>query len=389
MESTPSAHTTFTWERGALGGVPCVGAPDAQAPGSAEEPFSTTSVMQSLADSGCDQRFLGGLSEKLQDYHRAQEKLYGMLAVEQQRVQELLRDNTRLQQLLNDRTRMEELLRANTLLHERLCAATSRCDSGTAAGGSYMPAQGQPPPAPMTPPRSKRPSAASAPRDEAALDKRQKRPSLSDAELTHAEVMEMVQNVKPLFGLHQWSFVDTDVQNEFWQSLWQAPAFNKNCKARKADPEGSAWMILRGLGYGNVGRHDCYYNADHLGFYWSLFACVQNAYKNSKVVLGTKAKVPSIVKDMLDKQRSRPAEKPASPMRLMSQMSDRHKAILESHFESFDVERFLVSIFPFLPESEARWQPGRRKQLFDFAKSFRDFIERDKIMFSAPGSELA
>ena len=24
--------------------------------------------------------------------------------------------------------------------------------------------------------------------------------------------MEMVQNVKPLFGLHQWSFVDTDVQ---------------------------------------------------------------------------------------------------------------------------------------------------------------------------------
>jgi hypothetical protein len=76
-------------------------------------------------------------------------------------------------------------------------------------------------------------------------------------------------------------------------------------------------------------------------------------------------------------------------MRLMSQVSDRHKAILKSHFESFDVERFLVTIFPFLPESEARWQPGRRKQLFDFAKSFRDFIVQDKIMFTAPGLELA
>jgi hypothetical protein len=378
--------------RSGQGGVPCAGAPGAHG----DKPANTSAVMQSLADGARDPRFLEGLHEKLQDYHRAQEKLYGMLAAEQQRVQELVRDNARLQDLLHDKTQMSELVRLNTLLHERLDAALSRRDSrtavsrvpesGAAAAESSAAAQGQPPPAPTTPPRSKRLSAA--PGDDAALQKKQKRPSPTGAELTQEEVAEIVKNVKPLFGLYQWSFAHRNFQKQFWDTLWTDAAYNKTCKTRKADPEGSAWMMMRGLGYGNVGRHDSYHNDDHLSFYWNVFYCIQNAYKNSKVMLGTKARVPDIIKSMREKQRSRPAEGSASGMRLMSQHSEKNLAVLESLLKSFDVDKFLESILPFLPENEARWQPGRRKQLIVFAQTFREFIVRDMIMFSAPGVEL-
>jgi len=364
----------LTAERSGQGGVPC-------AP--ADKPAKTSSVMQALTDGARDPRFLEGLHEKLQDYHRAQEKLHAMLAAEQQRVQELVRDNTRLEHLLHDKTQMSELVRVNTLLHERLDAALSRRDSRTAvplvpAAASGAAVQGQPSPAPTTPPRSKRLGAGY----DAVLSKKQK--TASDAELTHEEAAEILKSVKPLFGLDQWSFASGAVQKEFWNTLWTDAAYNKTCKTRKADPEGSAWMMMRGLGYGNVGRHDSYHNADHLSFYWNVFFCIQNAYKNSKVTLGTKARMPDVIKSMREKQRSRPE----GTMRLMSQLSERQRAVLESLFDSFDVDRFLESIMPFLAESEARWQPGRRRQLVIFAQTFRKFITQDKIMFSAPGDEL-
>jgi hypothetical protein len=259
-------------------------------------------------------------------------------------------------------------------------------DSGAAAMDSGAAAEGLPPPEPTTPPRTKRPSAARM--DDATLEKKQKKSLPADAELTHADVAEIVKNVRPLFGLHQWSFAHNNFRKQFWDSLWTDAAYNKAGKTRKADPEGSAWMMMRGLGYGNVGRHDSYYKEDHVSFYWNIFSCIQNAYKNSKVVLGAKAKVPAIIKSMREKQRSRPAEGSASGMRLMSQLSEKQVIDLESMFESFDVDRFLESILPFLPKSEARWQPGRRKQLIIFAQTFREFIVRDKIMLSAPGAEL-
>lgn len=366
----------LTAERSGQGGVPC-------APG--DKPAKTSLVMQALTDGARDPRFLEVLHEKLQDYHRAQEKLYAMLATEQQRVQELVRENARLEHLLHDKTQMSELVRLNTLLHERLDAALSRRDSHTAvplvlATESGAAVQVQPSPAPTAPPRSKRLGAGC----DAVVQKKQKTAFATDTELTHEEAAEILNNVKPLFGVHQWSFVHGAVQKEFWNTLWTDAAYNKTCKTRKADPEGSAWMIMRGLGYGNVGRHDSYYNADHLSFYWNVFFCIQNTYKNSKVKLGTKARMPEIIKSMREKQRSRPN----GTMCLMSQLSEKQRAVLESLFESFDVDRFLESIMPFLAQSEARWQPGRRRQLIIFAQTLRKFIVQDKIMFSVPGDEL-
>jgi hypothetical protein len=433
------------------GAAPCGGAADAH--GGAGKAVNTSSVMQSLADLGRDKRFLGGLHEKLQDYQRAQEKLHATLVVEQQRVQELLRDNTRLQLLLHDKTQIEELVRVNTMLHHRLFAATGQSGAGgegrafgadracgpdpafgpdhafgvdhafgpdrafgvdhafgpdralgvdlafgpdRAFAADRAPAEDRirPPPAPA---RSKRPAAVAA--GEEPPRRKQKRQFAHGAEPTRAEVLEMAENVKPLFGLHRWSFVNADVQRQFWEALWSAPAFNKSCAARKADPEGSAWMILRGIGYTNVGSYDTYFNVDHIELIWNVFSCIQNTYKNSKVMLGSKARVPAIIKDFVPAivkgfvpavvkgfQPSAP-QTPGDGMCLMSQLPDAHRTLLQTYFDSFNVDKFLVSIFPFLPENEAKWQPGRRLQLEDFARRFMDFIAQDKIIFTAPDSE--
>lgn len=200
------------------------------------------------------------------------------------------------------------------------------------------------------------------------------------------QVNARIQNVKPLLGLYKWSFVDTTAQKEFWNSLWTTPEFNKACKVRKANPEGSAWMILRGLGYTNVGRQESYHNEEHLEFEWSKISCIQNTYKNSKMVEGVKAKLSDELKSIIKTESKCPVEIRPS---LISKLNSRQKTNFLTKSEEFNADAFLVSIFPFVPPHEARWQAGRRKQLEVFTKLLCEFIIADRIYITAADDDLS
>ena len=207
--------------------------------------------------------------------------------------------------------------------------------------------------------------------------------SIDSPTMTADEVLELTKKIKSLYGLCSWEFISSDVQDDFWKTLWKHEVFTRTygAKKRTPNPAGRGWHVMRILGYLNSLTEHNYHSKRDRVWVWSCYQQFSKAYMLLRVI-GKKRTLPENIKTIITTLPSPNLEIQAR--RLMSELDFETREKIQKNFKDFSAKSFISNILPLMASTSIldECQDNTVKQVEVLAGYLKKFILEDKIKVS-------
>jgi hypothetical protein len=207
--------------------------------------------------------------------------------------------------------------------------------------------------------------------------------SIDSPTMTADEVLELAKKIKSLYDLCSWEFISSDVQDEFWKTLWNQEVFARTygTKKRTPNPAGRGWHVMRILGYLNSLTERNYHSKPDRVWVWSCYQQFSKAYMLLRVI-GKKRTLPENIKTIITTLPSPNLEIQAR--RLMSELDLKTREKIQKNFKDFSAKSFISNILPLMASTSIldECQDNTVKQVEVLAGHLKTFILEDKIKVS-------